>query len=384
MSSKWTLEQQEAIDIRNCNLLVAAAAGSGKTAVLVERIIKMITDSENPVDIDKLLVVTFTSAAASEMRERIGDAISKELEKNPSSQVLQRQLSLLNRSNIMTMHSFCLDVIKNNYHNIDLDPAFRIGDETECYILKEGILNDLLEDKYEEGSSGFLSLVETYGGKKSDDKLREKILSIYKFVMSGPWPKSWLKEKAEEFNIESIDDINDLPWGIELRNSVKIDVESSIYMLQEAMNICNKNSWLDKYLETLRDDYESIDRIYKAVLTGSFEDIYNTISSLSFGRIKTIKKTEVEDEILKEKVKNIRDSVKKSMTSLCEEVFCDDLGSSIEAIKSMYPVMKELSNLTIEFINRYKEKKREKNILDFNDLEHLCLEILIEDRKSVV
>lgn len=378
MSSKWTLEQQEAIEIRNCNLLVAAAAGSGKTAVLVERIIKMITDSENPVDIDKLLVVTFTSAAASEMRERIGDAISKELEKNPSSQVLQRQLSLLNRSNIMTMHSFCLDVIKNNYHNIDLDPAFRIGDETECYILKEGILNDLLEDKYEEGSLGFLSLVETYGGKKSDDKLREKILSIYKFVMSGPWPENWLKEKAEEFNIDAIGDINDLPWSIELRNSVKIDVESSIYMLQEAMNICNKNSWLDKYLETLRDDYESIDRIYKATLTGSFEDIYSAISSLSFGRIKTIKKVDVEDEILKEKVKNIRDSVKKSMTSLREEVFCDDLDTSIEAIKSMYPVMKELSNLTIEFMERYKGKKREKNILDFNDLEHLCLEILID------
>ena len=132
MGTKWTEEQELAINTRKCNLLVAAAAGSGKTAVLVERIIKMITEGENPVDIDKLLVVTFTNAAASEMRERIGDAISKALEKDPSSEVLQRQLALLNRASITTMHSFCLEVIKNNFHLIDLDPGFRIGDQTEC------------------------------------------------------------------------------------------------------------------------------------------------------------------------------------------------------------------------------------------------------------
>ena len=130
MGTKWTEEQELAINTRKCNLLVAAAAGSGKTAVLVERIIKMITEGENPVDIDKLLVVTFTNAAASEMRERIGDAISKALEKDPSSEVLQRQLALLNRASITTMHSFCLEVIKNNFHLIDLDPGFRIGDQT--------------------------------------------------------------------------------------------------------------------------------------------------------------------------------------------------------------------------------------------------------------
>lgn len=129
MGTKWTEEQELAINTRKCNLLVAAAAGSGKTAVLVERIIKMITEGENPVDIDKLLVVTFTNAAASEMRERIGDAISKALEKDPSSEVLQRQLALLNRASITTMHSFCLEVIKNNFHLIDLDPGFRIGDQ---------------------------------------------------------------------------------------------------------------------------------------------------------------------------------------------------------------------------------------------------------------
>ena len=168
--TKWTNEQLEAINTRKCNLLVAAAAGSGKTAVLVERIIKIVTDSENPVDIDKLLVVTFTNAAASEMRERIAAAITKELEKNPSSKNLQKQLTLLSRANITTIHSFCLDVIKNNFHTIDLDPAFRIGDETEGTLLKNEIIDELFEDLYEIDDKEFFNLVEAYSRSKDDKK----------------------------------------------------------------------------------------------------------------------------------------------------------------------------------------------------------------------
>lgn len=378
MSSKWTLEQIEAIETRNCNLLVAAAAGSGKTAVLVERIIKMIVNKENPVDIDRLLVVTFTNAAASEMRERIGDAISDELEKDPSSQVLQRQLSLLNRSNIMTMHSFCLDVIKNNYHNIDLDPSFRIGDETECYIIKEEIINDLLEDRYELGSKDFLDLVETYGGKKNDDKLKEKILLIHRFVMSGPWPKQWLIDKSNEFNIESPKDLEELPWSLELRNSLKVDIENSIHMLREGINICEKNLWLEKYLENLYEDYNLIKNLYETVESGTLEEIYEAFTFLNFSRLKTIRKADIEDEDLKDKVKKIRDTVKEDMSDIKKDIFSDDLSTTIKGIKSMYPIIKELSYLTIEFMERYNKKKREKNILDFNDLEHLCLQILID------
>ena len=156
--TKWTNEQLSAIKTRNCNLLVAAAAGSGKTAVLVERIIKIITDEENPVDIDKLLVVTFTNAAAAEMRERIANAISKALDENPDSKNLQNQLTLLNRANITTMHSFCLDVIKNNFHIIDLDPAFRILDETEGMLLRSEVLEELFEDKYENDDKEFYNV----------------------------------------------------------------------------------------------------------------------------------------------------------------------------------------------------------------------------------
>ena len=171
-ATKWTDEQLQAIETRRRNLLVAAAAGSGKTAVLVERIIRIITDEKNPVDIDKLLVVTFTSAAASEMRERIAAAISKALEKSPNSKNLQRQLTLLGRANITTMHSFCLDVIKNYFYTIDLDPSFRIGDETEAILMKNEIIEELFEEYYEEDNEEFKDLLEAYSGSKDDEKLK--------------------------------------------------------------------------------------------------------------------------------------------------------------------------------------------------------------------
>lgn len=210
--TKWTDEQLSAIETRNCNLLVAAAAGSGKTAVLVERIIRIITNEDNPVDIDKLLVVTFTNAAAAEMRERIAAAISKALDKEPTSKNLQKQLTLLNRANITTMHSFCLDVIKNNFHKIDLDPSFRIGDATEGILIKDEVIDELFEEKYDEEDSEFTKLVEAFSTYKNDDNLKELILDMYNFTMSGPWPEKWLKESAEAFNINTQEELNNSTW----------------------------------------------------------------------------------------------------------------------------------------------------------------------------
>ena len=230
--TKWTKDQLNAIETRGCNLLVAAAAGSGKTAVLVERIIRIITNEENPVDIDKLLVVTFTSAAAAEMRERIADAISKALEVNPNSKVLQRQLTLLTRANITTMHSFCLDVIKNHYHTIDLDPTFRISDETENTLLKLDVINDMFEDYYENEDIEFRRLIEAYSNSRDDQKLKDIILDLYRFSMSGPWPEKWLKESSEAFNIESIEDLDNSLWIKILKDNIKIEVEGYLKLME--------------------------------------------------------------------------------------------------------------------------------------------------------
>ena len=196
---KWTEEQKQAIYEKESNILVAAAAGSGKTAVLVERIINKIIN-EN-IDIDKLLVVTFTNAAASEMRERVLNAIYKKIDENPENERLQRQVTLLNKASICTIDSFCLDVVKNNFFEIDIGQNFRIGDTTEIEILKQDVLEDLFEEKYEAEDEDFTKLINTYTSYKDDTPLKELILKIYTYIQSNPFPEKWLKEKIEMFNL---------------------------------------------------------------------------------------------------------------------------------------------------------------------------------------
>lgn len=375
METKWTDEQLLAIETRGKNLLVAAAAGSGKTAVLVERIIKIITDDNNPVDIDKLLVVTFTNAAASEMRERIGDAISKKLEEMPDSKMLQRQLALLNKSNITTIHSFCLDIIKNNFHLIDLDPVFRIGDETECTLIKQDVLIELFEDKYDKEDEDFLNLIEAYCTNRDDERLKEIVLKLYNFSMSGPWPSVWLREKAQEFNINSLDELEKASWYKVLKESLYLDLNNAKNGLDEAIKICEEDSDLAPYLLNLKPELNGIENAINS-LNLNLEQIYKAIKDIEFAyRIKTVKKG-LGDELDKKKVKSLRDDVKKKINQIKGGVFSVSLDETLNGIKNMYPIIKSLTELVIEFSDRYVKKKMERVILDFNDLEHLCLKIL--------
>ncbi|MBX7291545.1 helicase-exonuclease AddAB subunit AddA [Clostridium chauvoei] len=375
--TRWTKEQLQSITTRNCNLLVAAAAGSGKTAVLVERIIRIITNEENPIDIDRLLVVTFTSAAAAEMRERIAAAISKALEENPNSKVLQRQLTLLSRSNITTMHSFCLDVIKNHFHTIDLDPSFRISDETENTLLKLEIINELFEDYYEEEDKDFKNLLESYSGYRDDEKLKDIVLDLYRFSMSGPWPERWLLEKAEEFNINTLEELNNTEWIKVLKDNIAVEVSGYLSMLRKAVDIINETEGLEPYLEAFISDIEALQNVYYS-LDGGIEDLFKSLSSVEFIKLKVVRKNKVEDEEAQKNVKNIRDGIKKKINKLIEDSFSMTPEESLDGIRNSYPYMKTLANITLEFSKRFAEKKKEKNILDFNDLEHLCLKILIK------
>ena len=374
--TKWTNEQLQAINTRKCNLLVAAAAGSGKTAVLVERIIRIITNEENPVDIDRLLVVTFTSAAAAEMRERIADAIAKALERNPNSKILQKQLTLLSRSNITTMHSFCLDIIKNYFYTIDLDPSFRIGDETEGTLMKSEIINELFEELYEEDDVDFKDLVEAYSGYKDDEKLKEMVLNLYRFSMSGPWPEKWLYEKAEAFNINTLDELNETDWIKVLKGNVKIELYGFINMVKKAIEIINDTEGLEPYLETFNSDLVYLYNGYEAI-DKNLSELYTALNSIEFIKLKTVRKNNVSDENAQNTVKSIRDSIKKKVKSLNEDVFAFTPEEALEGLRSVYPFMKTLSRITLEFSERFTNKKRDRNILDFNDLEHLALKILI-------
>lgn len=383
--TRWTEEQLSAIKTRNCNLLVAAAAGSGKTAVLVERIIRIITNEENPVDIDKLLVVTFTNAAAAEMRERIAAAISKQLEKNPNSKNLQRQLTLLNRANITTMHSFCLDVIKNNFHKIDLDPSFRIGDETEGILIKNEVIEELFEDKYEKEDSEFIDLVEVFSSYKNDDNLKDLILDIYKFTMSGPWPEKWLMHSAEAFDISTVEELNKTKWVKVISQNIKIEIEGYIKMMEKAIEIINMTDGLDPYLDNFKSEALDIKNVYEAADNG-LQEIYKSLSAVSFGRLKSIKKDMVSDEEAQNAVKRIRDDIKKKISELTNSTFSLTPDQMLNNIKGAYPYMKKLTGMVLEFRDRFSKKKKERNILDFNDLEHFCLRILIDydDKNNII
>ncbi|HCU2656598.1 ATP-dependent nuclease subunit A [Clostridioides difficile] len=389
-SPKWTKEQLEVIESRECNLLVAAAAGSGKTAVLVERIIQMITSRENPIDIDKLLVVTFTNAAASEMRERIGDAIGKALDENPENKHLQNQLVLLNKSSITTIHSFCLDVIKSNFHRINLDPDFRIGDQTECAILKQEAIEEVFEDLYEERDEGFLNLVESYAERGGDKEVQDIILGIYSFAMASPEPKKWLIDSAERFNIDENFDFSQSIWARAILDTVKIEINGLCLNMERALKEVESIEELETFAEKLSVEYKKIADISQAC-NKSWDEAYKKMASMSFENyVKGVKRISKDAPSYikesKEKAKTIRDKTKKSLESIVSATFNKDNDSIREEIKYLYNIVKPISSVVLRFEEEYSNKKREKGIIDFNDIEHFALNILtdVDEKGNIV
>ncbi|EGT4598331.1 helicase-exonuclease AddAB subunit AddA [Clostridioides difficile] len=389
-SPKWTKEQLEVIESRECNLLVAAAAGSGKTAVLVERIIQMITSRENPIDIDKLLVVTFTNAAASEMRERIGDAIGKALDENPENKHLQNQLVLLNKSSITTIHSFCLDVIKSNFHRINLDPNFRIGDQTECAILKQEAIEEVFEDLYEERDEGFLNLVESYAERGGDKEVQDIILGIYSFAMASPEPKKWLIDSAERFNIDENFDFSQSIWARAILDTVKIEINGLCLNMERALKEVESIEELETFAEKLSVEYKKIADISQAC-NKSWDEAYKKMASMSFENyVKGVKRISKDAPSYikesKEKAKAIRDKTKKSLESIVSATFNKDNDSIREEIKYLYNIVKPISNVVLRFEEEYSNKKREKGIIDFNDIEHFALNILtdVDEKGNII
>lgn len=383
-SPKWTKEQQAVIDSRNSNLLVAAAAGSGKTAVLVERIIQMITDKENPIDIDKLLVVTFTNAAASEMRERIGDAIGKALDKDPENRHLQNQLVLLNKASITTIHSFCLEVIKSNFHKINLDPNFRIGDTTECTLLKQEAIEEVFEELYVEQNEGFLNLVESYAEKRGDSNVQDIILGIYNFSMASPNPKEWLEYSAEQFNIDDDFDFSKSIWANTILDTVYMEIEGIESSMRKSLEELRGIEELETYLLKFRKDYEGIKRILEACDINNdsvWNDTFIAMSSIAFENytkgVKRLPK-DAPDYItdIKKRADDIRKSAKKTIQNMVSSVFRKENDDIKEEIKYLYKIVKSISETVLKFEEVYSNNKRDKGIIDFNDIEHFALKIL--------
>ena len=369
----WTIQQEKAIKARGSNLLVAAAAGSGKTAVLVERILQLIIQDE--VDIDKLLIVTFTNAAAGEMRERIAHAITKEIEnKSTKEGHIRKQLTLLSKASIMTLHAFCIEVVKKHFHFIDVDPSFRIGDTTETSIMQMEVLEELFEEAYKEENPLFLQLVEAYGGTKEDLPLQSLILNIYGFIQSQPHPLKWLEEKAIDFQMNN-EDFDNSVWMKTIRESISIRINEALLLLEEAKVICGKPCGPVAYLTAIDNDIILLKDLLNSLEEGTLF-FYEAIQELKHLNLKPVKDC---DEAYKEEAKALRDQAKGIVKKIQEDYFALSPEEYLRDINSLYPLMEELYRLIVKFGEGFKIKKLERGIVDFNDLEHYALEVLEHD-----
>lgn len=373
MAVKFTPDQQRVIDARDCNILVSAAAGSGKTAVLVERIIRRITDEAHPVDIDRLLIVTFTSAAAAQMRERVSMAVAGLLEENPENEHLQRQASLIHNAQITTIDSFCLFIIRNNFNAIGLDPGFRVADEGEIRLLESDVMNRLLEDSHAEPTERFLRFVECYSTGSSEKKIEEAILRLYHFSVSYPFPEEWLRERMEDYRLEDVHSLADKPWfagALAYKDTVLSECAAR---LKQGLEIAGGAGGPVQYTENLTADLALIERLREG---RDYAALYALFAEASFTRL-SAKRTEGVDPFLKDAVKAIRDEVKKNVGDLKKFLFQISPEDTFEDMAVCQEVVEELASLALAFKQRLDQAKRDRNVIDFSDMEHFALEILL-------
>ena len=369
---KWTAEQQAAIDARGCNLLVAAAAGSGKTAVLVERILQLILKDE--VDLDRLLVVTFTNAAAGEMRERIGAALMKALDENRGDSVhLRRQMNLLPKASISTLHAFCIRVIRQYFHVINLDPGFRIGDQTECSLIRLDGISDLFEKEYEKGSEQFLGLVERFGNNRQDTPLQDLVLRLHSFIQSKPDPQRWLEERIQDFALKE-EEIGASPWYQALLSQIRMDLTGAMDLLQGALALCRKPGGPETYEVNLLDDLAQLEDLLSLTETRGLRACCQAYPEIQFKNLKRCGRDV--DDSLKKAVQEQRNQAKAIFKNLGDGFLSVGLDHSVEQLNELYPYMQVLCDLVFRFDREYKRQKQERGIIDFNDLEHYALDIL--------
>ncbi|MBB6675378.1 UvrD-helicase domain-containing protein [Cohnella nanjingensis] len=375
--SRWTDEQWAAIAADGTRLLVAAAAGSGKTAVLVERIISRIADEARPLDVDALLVATFTKAAAAEMKERIRIALEDALERKPDSAHLRRQLALLPRASITTLHSFCMEVLEKYAPLIGLDPGFRIANETEAELMRMDTLDALFEERYEtEGEHGTLArLADLFGGERSDEPLHRLALELYDFSRSHPEPDAWLARTAAGFRVANAEALADTPWVQSMRADVLLALEGAVELLRGAQGIAALPGGPQPYADTLADDLDVVLSLLETVRAKPWAQWREAFAEFAFGRLKPCR-GDGYDPALQEQVKQARDDAKKTVNRLADEWFVRTPEQYASEMRALAPDMAELAALVIAFGERYEAAKRAKGLLDFGDLEHYALRIL--------
>ncbi|GAE93624.1 ATP-dependent nuclease [Gracilibacillus boraciitolerans JCM 21714] len=267
---QWTKEQEDAIYQSGKNILVAAAAGSGKTAVLVERIIQKLINKDLPIDIDTLLVVTFTNAAAQEMRNRVGEALEEALANDPTSNHLKKQISLLQNASISTLHAFCMDLVRKYAYQIDIDPSFRIADSIEADLIRQDVLEQLFEEWYgeenEEEQALFFSVVDRFSNDRNDLEVESLILKMYEFSIQHPNPDYWLEQMATIYQVDRDMEEDDIPWLRLLKKEVVEQLEVMDKLIEQALNVTRESDGPYHYAEALDVDKEMIQQAKGAIL----------------------------------------------------------------------------------------------------------------------
>lgn len=436
MGISFTEKQQRVIDVRGRNVLVSAAAGSGKTAVLVERIVKMVSDSAHPVDIDRLLVVTFTNAAAAEMRERISRALNDRLAADPENEHLQRQAALLHNARITTIDSFCLFVLRNQFHTIGLDPAFRIAEEGEVKLLRQEVLAEVLEDCYKQERPEFINCIEYFSVGSRDTAVEEIVLNLYDFAMSTPFPEVWLEERKQDYRIMSgqqtagrngVDEagstqtaergkeaecstaaecckalaFENIPWVTELLRQTRFLLAGCVTELTEAVRLCEEPDGPYMYGELLEREREMTERLLRLCDGTSdeeggstegydsrerqsrYEALYAAFNGLRFDRLPS-KKDDTVSPVKRELAKNLRTQVKERLGDLQKKYFFKEKDQIFRQMEACGTAVEALADLTLAFKEAFDRKKRDKNLLDFNDIEHFALQILVRTDEAGV
>lgn len=372
----WTREQQKVIDQRDADILVSAAAGSGKTAVLVERIIQKITDEEHPLDVDRLLVVTYTKAAAGEMKERIARTLDQKVQENPQNQHYVRQLSLINKAQITTIHSFCMDLIREYFYVLGIDPNITTGEEGQLSILREQIIDEILEEAYEKKEENFLQLIESYSPGKNDKVIGEYILNLYEKARSHVRPDQWLEQAKENVSVETLEEFRKAPFVQMILKDASMMVENAMQMIEHAISVASFEGGPYFYLKQLKEDREIFSKLCSAKTMSEFCTQYIGFSKPRLTGRK--KKTDQIDPILQEQCKTLRDHAYRIAEEIGGAYFYRKEGEILRELKIIRGPIQALIGLTQSFLTRYSERKIHENLMDFDDMEHFALKLLID------
>jgi len=413
LAISFTPKQQQVIELHNCNILVSAAAGSGKTAVLVERIVQMVCDAAHPVDIDRLLIVTFTNAAAAEMRERIAAGIARMQQEHPEDEHIERQATLLHNAQITTIDSFSLFLVRNHFNEIGLDPAFRVADEGEIKLLAQDVLEELLEEAYAGKDEAFTYCVEYFCPGGREKVLEEYILDLSRYAASFPWPGEWLLARKKDYEAGDWESLSQSDWVRYLCDHIKNVLEGCLEKLRLVQNLCESPDGPYMYGALVDDEIEQVERLLESApgrqkcknvseadkLTKSLciepdaqgkcdrnselEWYAARIPAVTFGRLPSKKDDSVSPE-KRELAKELRSQVKETLQKLSESFFATPLPLALEQGKACAAPVSTLIDLVLEFDRRMKEKKQERKLIDFSDMEHYALEILLDREGDTV